>query len=178
MHLHWTSLLAETVDPTATAALRVAIAALGISIIGTGFAWWSARSSARSARTAYDALDLERARRHDERTPRITLAEGDWQDDQEGVWRTNGGPISYPSVRITVIDQGQPSAIKGLLMDDEPTMDVNLGSIEHGERRFIPYRRTDEDPGGDVRLRITCSAEDDHWSLIREFHVLAPPFVF
>ena len=170
-------MLAAT-DPTAVAALRVAIGALAVAIIGAALAWWSARSSARSARTAQEALDLERARRHDEQTPQITLSDSTHEDEREGVWLTNGGPIRYQSVRVSVIESGQPSAIQGLLVDDKPTMEADLGPLEHGERRFLLYRRTDKDPGGDVRLHITCSTEHNQWSLIREFHVLGPPFVF
>jgi hypothetical protein len=54
----------------------------------------------------------------------------------------------------------------------------NLGPIESGGRQFLAYQRADRDPGGTVHLRITCSNEHGEWSLVREFDVLAPPFVF
>ncbi|SRR6266511_2748690 len=166
-------------DPTAVAALRVAIAALAISIIGTGLAWWSARSAARSARTTHDALNLEHDRRHDELAPRITLSESDNEDNREGVWLANHGPQHYASVRFAIveIERTQPVPIQGLLVDGISTMEGDLGPIENGARRFLPYQRTNPDSGGTVRLRITCSNQQGEWSLIREFEVLPPPFV-
>jgi hypothetical protein len=164
-------------DPTAVAALRVAIAALVISIIGTGLAWWSARSSARSARISRDALDLERERRHEELAPQITLSESDHRDEQEGVWLSNDGTVDYTAVYFTVASTTQPSPIQGFLVDSEWTTEGDLGPIESGDRRFLPYQRTEEDPGGTVRLRIICSNRRGGWSLMREFEILPPPFV-
>jgi hypothetical protein len=166
-------------DPTAAAALWVARAALVVSILGAGFAWWSARSSARSARTARDALDLERARRHDQQTPQITLIKSDHQGDREGVWLANDGPYDYASVRFAIVEiEGtQRAPIQGLLVDGIATMEGDLGPVESGARRFLPFYRPDPKSGGTVRLRITCSNQDGEWSLVREFEVLPPPFV-
>jgi hypothetical protein len=172
-------LAAQATDPTAGAALRIAIAALAISIIGTGLAWWSARSAARSARTTRDALNLEHDRRHDELAPRITLSRSDHRDAREGVWLANDGPHDYASVRFAIVEiEGtQRGPIQGLLVDGVATMEGDLGPIENGARRFLPYQRADPDSGGTVRLRITCSNQHGEWSLIREFEVRPPPFV-
>jgi hypothetical protein len=173
-------LAAQATDPTAGTALRIAIAALAFSIIGTGLAWWSARSAARSARTARDALDLERARRHDQQAPQITITGAGHQDAaREGVWLANDGPHDYASVRFAIveIEGSQPSPVRGLLVDGIATMEGDLGPVESGARRFLPYQRADPDSGGTVRLRIACSNQQGEWSLVREFEVRPPPFI-
>jgi hypothetical protein len=123
---------------------------------------------------------LEHDRRHDELAPRITLRRSDHRDEHEGVWLANDGPHDYASVRFAIVEiEGtQRRPIEGLVVNGIATMEGDLGPIENGARRFLPYERADPDSGGVVRLRITCSNQDGEWSLVREFEVLAPPSVY
>ncbi len=73
--------------------------------------------------------------------PQITLIKSDHQGDREGVWLANDGPYDYASVRFAIVEiEGtQRAPIQGLLVDGIATMEGDLGPVESGARRFLPF---------------------------------------
>jgi hypothetical protein len=160
------------------------VAAAG-AVAAALFAVWSAVSSHRaaahaktSAESAAEGLAIERDREHDRLTPRMRVELGRVEDQQEGLWFTNDGPLDYTSVRLRVETPGNVSPVGALQIGEAWSTEGDLGPMELGERRLIPIRRNKPMPGTTLRLRLTCEIDRDSWPIYREVRFTPPPMVY
>jgi hypothetical protein len=87
----------------------MAAAALAVAILALLVSCWAAW-------TAHRAFALERARRHDERAPRIEAEEGD-HAAVEGIRLTNRGPVDLSSLQFSIVgDADRRSPVDALLV--------------------------------------------------------------
>lgn len=147
----------------AAAALAVAILALLVS----GWAAW----------TAHRAFALERARRHDERAPRIEAEEDDHGGTAEGIRLTNRGPVDLSSLQFSIVgDADRRGPIDALLVargDWQAAGD--LGPFTLGQSRFVPLRYSREAHTSTLRLLLVCTSGKDRWEFPVEVTTTPPP---
>jgi hypothetical protein len=146
----------------------MAAVALVVSFLALAVAGWSAW-------TAHRALAIERDRRHGELIPNIRVEEATFEDQQEGLWFTNDGPLDYTSVRVRVETPGNVSPVGALQIGEGWSTEGDLGPMELGERRLIPIRRNKPMPGTTLRLRLTCQNNQGTWPIYREVEFTPPP---
>jgi hypothetical protein len=133
----------------AAAALAVAILALLVS----GWAAW----------TAHRAFALERARRHDERAPRIEAEEDDHGGTAEGIRLTNRGPVDLSSLQFSIVgDADRRGPVDALL-------------VTMGQSRFVPLRYSREAHTSTLRLLLVCTSGKDRWEFPVEVTITPPP---
>jgi hypothetical protein len=165
----------------------MAVAALVISIVAVVFAGvaavaavWSAVIARRSARTAAEAVELERVRYHDDRTPRLRLLyEPAQPGGDDGLWVINDGPGAY-QVRVTLISReggGPLEAVQvvkvggGMAVVREGE-EAELGwLLGIGDKYFLRLLRVRSLRRGVVRLRFTCSNEHGEWVTAAECEI-------
>jgi hypothetical protein len=168
-------MLSKAADPTAVAALWVAAAALAVAISSAVFTGWNARSAAQ-------AVDLERDRQHRDLTPRMSLKQdGALGGDDEGVWFTNGGPLDYDQVGFTFAPTTGRPPVDGLLVNDEWTTAAEIGPLVLGARRFVRCHRAEDGEDSLLHLRITCSNERGTWPVLAQVEIPpipSGPFIF
>jgi ABC-type nickel/cobalt efflux system permease component RcnA len=163
----------------AVAALVVSIAAVLLAGLGAWSAYRSARSSESSAHSAAQAVDLERARRHDELTPHILLErDGALGGEDERVWFANDGPSDYDRVGFAFASTTRRPPVDGLLVDDEWATVGEVGPLALGERRPLRLRRAEDREDAILRLRITCSNEQGTWPILAEVEIPGIPEVY
>jgi hypothetical protein len=162
----------------AVAALVVSIAAVLLAGLGAWSAYRSARSSESSAHSAAQAVDLERARRHDELTPHISLEHsGTLGGDDEGVWFANDRPLDYDRISFAFAPTTGRPPVDGLLVDDEWTTAGEVGPLALGARRLLRLRRAEDGEDSILRLRITCTNEQGTWVVMAQVEIPGIPFV-
>jgi hypothetical protein len=145
----------------AAAALAVAILALLVS----GWAAW----------TAHRAFALERARRHDERAPRIEAEEGD-HAAVEGIRLTNRGPVDLSSLQFSIVgDADRRGPVDALLVARGDWRAAgDLGPLTMGQSRFVPLRYSREAHTTTLRLLLVCTSGKNRWEFPVEVDITLP----
>ena len=168
------------------AALVISIVAAAFAGLAAVFAGWSAWASHRSAgsaessaRSAAETVKLERDRHHLELAPRIEVTHdgsiGAW-GDQEQIWFTNKGPLDYSSVVVRFAELAVDSPIAGFLVGEEVATEDEIGPLAVGERALLIPRRHGEDEGaGILHLVLTCSNDQDTWTIPAEVEIPGVP---
>lgn len=137
--------------------------------------------SATSAWYAHRVATLERSRRHDERTPNVTLAPTIElpKPDSSGPFLMsairNEGPDDYDEVHIELI--GEHGPVTGMRM--RPTEPVArrilVGAIRLGESKALMLEPT-PDNCGTIAVRIEVHMQGNVWRVLRETDRTPPVF--
>jgi len=159
----------------------VAVAALIISIGAFLLAGWSAWSAHHSARSTAELVAVERARRHDETTPRIRIEDPDYNDEPDIVWLVNDGPQDLTEVRFRLTSPaGGTGAVHGLAAPGGTAQwgtTGSLGTLPQGERRGLLYHPNASRQTHTVGVEFTCLNGNAAWRVVREFDLPPEPLV-
>jgi hypothetical protein len=167
MHVHWT----WTLDGPA-------VVSLALSAVAALFAGWTGLASHRAARSAAQAVSLERDRRHSELAPHISLEHGGTLGgEDEGVWFANDGPSDLDRIGFTFVQTTSRPPVDGLLTAGEWTTAGEVGPLALGDRRLLRCRRAADGEDSILRLRITCRNDLGIWSFLGQVEIPGIPFV-
>jgi hypothetical protein len=154
----------------------MAVAALVVSIVAVLLAGFGAWSAHRSARSAAQAVDLQRAQQHLEHTPRIRLEDGGFEGDF--VRFVNDGPLDYDSVAFTFAATDRPGPVQALQVGEKSVTSADLGPMAVGDHRALPYRFYPESgrEAGTLRLRVSCAKGSEKWTIPAEVELPYKPW--
>lgn len=137
--------------------------------------------SAASAWYAHRVATLERGRRHDERTPRVTLAPAIElpKADEDGTFLMcgirNEGPDDYDEVHVELIGEYGPATGIRMRPSEPVGRRVMAGSLSLGESKPLMLEPA-PDNYGTIAVRIEVHMQGDVWRVLRETDRTPPVF--
>lgn len=162
------------------ASLVLSIVAILIAAAGVAYSALARREAHRSADAAECAARIDAERRHDEQAPRFDLELVDAPSGTLGLQLRNRGPIDLATVTIELVDGA--GAISDLLTGDagKESDSATLQTLRVGEAATVYGRKTPEESGGLVVLRLTCHGVDRArpWTLTKSLEVPGTPQVW
>jgi hypothetical protein len=155
------------------AALIVGIPAVVISVIALIYARHAATAARRSAEAAEETARVDRARRHEERTPQFTP---EYEGGNRPVLRlTHTGGADCDEVVVTLRAPGaEPAAITGF-RDMRPPWVISPFRV--GDHHSVGVQAAADD-GGRVIVHCRCRSGEEAWDVRVSLDVRGNPRAF